>query len=699
MRRKKSSNRSPDIIVTFNFNTSSSVKSFRRFAEYTNREEATKIEQQAEQSFEEHFEAEDYKKMIAYMKRDTAVINADKKRTGLFNGHSQNMTIEQMDELKDNLVQAQRAGNNLWNGAVSFDIGFLIQIGVLEYNGALEAKIAAADQNKKRLEAKDKELIKNGQSAQHAKAIYLAKKDLENLAKQRKVDQSRLKEAIQEHMGAFLKAEGFHDDAFWWGSVHLNTKHIHVHVSISELHNSRKRTLNEATGEMEPRGKLKIRAIERFKSKLYHTLEIDDKGQQHRRLKEMEVGTQREAILSHLEPAKISKNSLLLEFYLREAQERLPEEGKLSFKSNRQEFKVCKAYLNAFIDTYLETVAKQDYENWEKATKEQLSLYEGAYSKEFDLEVLVNKRKQTLRDRLGNGLLKQLKENPLPVSKNEEPIDFLSANDLKKIVDDLKDSKLPPKELGTYKYLLKISQASDDEILFKKELSALSHFETLESNKDLKVSTQEKLKEKIHLVKLTQEPRFKLTSDERELSHKLQFKYTSARSFSIAKASSENIEQKIQFIDKELEILDQTRDKALIEEVYKKDKKKVLVQLQKEKDILRIKGKIYQNNQTNNKKANGPLFDELRQLYGEPKAKEVRPPKHSKAKMRHMFHTQLNQKWSARGMKQGSSSSKAMAKNYDVLSNIMANLNFKDHTSAKAIHAKKVSDQREERDR
>jgi len=697
MRRKKSSNRSPDIIVTFNFNTSSSVKSFRRFAEYTNREEATKIEQQAEQSFEEHFEAEDYKKMIAYMKRDTAVINADKKRTGLFNGHSQNMTIEQMDELKDNLVQAQRAGNNLWNGAVSFDIGFLIQTGVLEYNGPLEAKIAAADQNKKRLEAQDKE--RPWSKRKNSKAIYMAKKELENLAKQRKVDQGRLKEAIQEHMGAFLKAEGFHDDAFWWGSVHLNTKHIHVHVSISELHNSRKRTLNEATGEMEPRGKLKIRAIERFKSKLYHTLEIDDKSQQNRRLKEMEVGTQREAILSHLEPAKISKNSLLLEFYLREAQERLPEEGKLSFKSNRQEFKACKAYLNAFIDTYLDTVAKQDYESWEKSTKEQLSLYEGAYSKEFDIEALLDKRKQTLRDSLGNGLLKQLKENPLPGSKNEEPIDFLSTNDFKKIVDDLKDSKLSSKELGTYKYLLKISQASDDEILFKKKLSALSHFETLESNKALKAFTQEKLKEKIQLAKLTQEPRFKLTPEERERSNKLQFKYTSARNFNIAKAIPENIEKKIQFINKELEILNQTRDKALIEEIYKKDKKKVLLQLQKEKDILRIKGKIYQNNQVNNKKANGPLFDELRQLYGEPKAKETRSPKHSKAKMGRIFHTQLNQKWRAYGMKRGASSSKVMAKNYDALSNIMANLNFKDHTSAKAIHAKKVSDQREERDR
>lgn len=176
MRRKKSDGRSPDIIVTFNFNTSSSVKSFERFADYTNREQAIEIEQNAEQAFEEHFEGDDYKKMISYMKRDSAITSSNEKRTGLFNSQSQNMTVEELDNLKDNLSQSQLTGNNLWNGAVSFDIGFLIQTGVLEYNASLEAKIALADKNKKRLEEQDKNRVKNKETPKNSRTIIWRKK-------------------------------------------------------------------------------------------------------------------------------------------------------------------------------------------------------------------------------------------------------------------------------------------------------------------------------------------------------------------------------------------------------------------------------------------------------------------------------------------------------------------------------------------
>lgn len=77
-------------------------------------------------------------------------------------------------------------------------------------------------------------------------------------------------------MPSFLKSEGFGSEAFWWGSVHLNTKHIHLHVSVSETQNSRKRVENPLTGLSEPRGKLKVRNMNRLKSNLYHDLDIDE---------------------------------------------------------------------------------------------------------------------------------------------------------------------------------------------------------------------------------------------------------------------------------------------------------------------------------------------------------------------------------------------------------------------------------------
>lgn len=700
MRRKKSEGRSPDIIVTFNFNTSSSVQSFGRFADYTNREQATEIEQNAEQVFEEHLEGEDYKKMISYMKRDSAITNSDEKRTGLFNAQSQNMSTEDLGVLKEKLSQAQLTGNNLWNGAVSFDIGFLIQTGILEYNAPLEAKIALADKNKKRLEEQDKNRTKNKEKPKNSRAIYLAKKELEGLAKQRKVNQGRLKEAVQEQMGGFLKAEGFNEDAFWWGSVHLNTKHVHVHVSLSELNNSRKRILNEYTGEKEPRGKFKIRNIERLKSKIFHTLDIDANKKQ-RRVNEIEVGMQREAILTSLDSPKIPKEHLLLNFYLEEAQKKLPQEGNHSFKSNRKEFREAKAYLNSFIDTYLETVAKDEFSQWKEATKKQLSEYEGSYSTNFNLEKKLLNRETVLKENLGNKILKQLKTNNFSSQSSEEISDYLSAEDYKKIVEDLKDSNIPSKELGKFKYLFKLSQAEDNEMLLKHDLSKLQHFESLESNEKLKRYHQEKLKDKIKLSQLQQIPNFKLSNGAKEELKKLEEKYITPRNLKISEATSERIEKKLEYVTQEIEVITQTKDERLLHHVYgKSSQKEIIDTLQQEKKILNIKKDIHKNNQVGERQKNRELFNELKLLYGDQLGtekegfsnkdfKKAPSPKN----LSDVFKKYGNQSRFSLEKNQESS------RGFEKLSNVLAQLDFKDISTAQAKRAKKISDEREEREK
>lgn len=698
MRRKKTEGQSPDIIVTFNFNTSSSVQSFGRFADYVSREQATALEQEAEQVFEEHLEGEDYKKMIAYMKRDAAIVQSSEreKRTGLFNACSQNITGEELETLKNKLEDAQRRGNNLWNGAVSFDIGFLIQIGVLEYDAPLEAKIALADKKKKRLEAQDKERVKKGEKRQNARAIYLAKKELEKFAKQRKVDQERLKQALQEQMGSFLKAEGFNDTAFWWGSVHLNTKHVHVHVSVSETENSRKRVLNPATGEREPRGKFKVRNIERLKSKIFHSLDIGMNKKQ--RIKnEIEVGVQREAILSAFEKTEISEAHILLDFYLEEAQKRLPEEGRVSFKSNRKDFREAKAYLEGFIDTYLETVAKDEFHLWREATKKQLTEYENTYSESFDLEKLLLKREKTLREHLGNKLLKQLKEREAP--SREKAQDYLSTEDYKQIIDDLKAKEMPSKELGKLKYLLKVSQAEDHEILYKQELSKLQKFETVEANRALKNYHQTRLVEKIKLSQMEQWPRLKLSFEEQEERKALQLKYVRPRDLKIAQATPAIVQGKMAQIDEEIEAIRKTRDKTLLSHLYHKTSRKEIIDaLQKEKTMLHLKATIQKNNQSGNRKENHVLFKELKQLYG---AFEEKEGQVNRMKRKEEFHKASRGAQFLAGLKnvKRRPSSSEWGARFETLSQILAQLDVQDRQTAQAKRAQKVSDEREERER
>lgn len=527
----------------------------------------------------------------------------------------------------------------------------------------------------------------------------MAKKELEGLAKQRKVDQGRLKESIQEQMGSFLKAEGFNEDVFWWGSVHLNTKHIHVHVSISELNNSRKRVLNEYTGEKEPRGKFKIRNIERLKSKIFHTLDIDANKKQ-RRVNEIKVGMQREAILTSLDKPGIPKEYVLLNFYLEEAQKRLPQEGNFSFKSNRKEFREAKAYLNSFIDTYLETVAKDDFLQWKEASKKQLSDYEGSYSKNFNLGKTLLKRETVLKENLGNKILKQINKKSLSPQGEGELSDYLSTEDYKKIVDDLTDSGVSSKELGKFKYLLKVSQAEDNEILLKKDLSKLQNFETLASNVELKTYHQEQLKEKIKLSQMQQVPAFKLSAEEKVEFEKLQEKYVTPRDLKIPQATSERIENKIGQVNQEAEAITQTKDNAILLHIYgKASTKEIISELQQDIKIFNIKKEIHKNNQEGNRKENGALFKELKLLYGD----QIDPTKENpnksfkKASVIQQTTDDLRKSDTRFGFLKGKR--QESGRNFENLSSILAQLDFKDMNTTQAKRSQKLSDDREERER
>ena len=606
---KKIGNQSPDIIVTFKFETATSVASFSRFADYTSREEAV-LENQAEKAFEEHLDGTGYEQMISYMKRDTAIVNSDERRTGIFNHESVNMSVDGLEKLKGKLEKAQLHGCNLWNSAISFDVAYLIKIGALEYNPKLEALIDQADRNKK---AAEKEEPKNPQK------IYQTKKRLENLAKQRVVNQEQLKAVVQKNMPSFLKSEGFGSEAFWWGSVHLNTKHIHLHVSVSETQNSRKRVENPLTGLSEPRGKLKVRNMNRLKSNLYHDLDIDE-HKKVRIMREVEVAEIKTKIEEGMEASLKNSRQPLLEFYLQNVYERLPKDGKWRYGSNRADFKEAKVFISAFIDHYLNVENKEAYESFKNATQEQLKEYEHSYSSEgkLNLHDAVLKREALLKERLGNQILKALKEHPLSIDqKDGKTQDFLSTKDWMSVVDDLKNSKLSKKEVGLYRLALKQSEAQADEIFTKVQLKKLGDFEKVESNYLLKEFLEQKFKEKIELAQHVQSGGMSLSEGEKSKFQNLKTKYLSARDVPIKQASTPFIIKKVQLLETEKQILTQTKDKDIIKAFYGSPKREAVKFLEQELKILELKQKIFENNQNNHRKENKVLFTELKKIYGE----------------------------------------------------------------------------------
>ena len=613
MRIKKLGSDSPDIIVTFKFETATSVEKFARYVDYSDRESAVLIDQ-VEEAFDNHLEvSSDYEKMIGYMKRDTAIVNKDERRTGLFTEWSNNISVNEMEKLKEKLSGAQLLGNNLWNPVVSFDLAYMIRVGILEYNPELEGRIDRLD---KVFKAAEKEKPKN------PKKIYQAKKALEIEAKKRVVNQDKLKAAMQENMGRFLKSEGFDENTFWWGSVHLNTKHIHVHLSFSETKNSRKmiEVQKEIKGKIitikEPRGKLGEKNIARFKSNLFHSLEIDEE-KELKILKEVEVGKHRQAILDQVTDLY---DSTLLNFYLEETARHLPKDGKLNYSSNRKEFRESKAYLTAFVEEFTRTIGKKEYEAFTFATREQLTDYRQVYSKknQFDLEQLVVKRQKTLKASLANHMLKELKKESLNHSEGLTS-DFLNSKELEQVVEDLKQTKISSKELGRYKGLVEKSYAEAEEQYFKKKLRDLDRFEDMGSNIKLKNYSKRKFEQHIQLAQLKQMSRNNLSKSEKEKKKYLKSEIETAREFSINQANDQMIEKKLQRLAEERILLKNTKDKALIQSIYGTNKKEILDVIEKEEKILQIKNKIYHNNLLKNKKENIPLLKELRIIYEEEK--------------------------------------------------------------------------------
>ncbi|MDN6255265.1 MAG: relaxase MobL, partial [Tetragenococcus koreensis] len=545
MRNKKVGSDSPDIIVTFKFETATSVEKFARYVDYSDRESAVLIDH-VEEAFENHLEvSSDFEKMVSYMKRDTAVVNKDDRRTGLFTEMSNNISVNEMEELKEKLNEAQLLGNNLWNPVVSFDVAYMIRVGVLEYNPELEARIDRLD---KVFKAAEKEKPKN------PKKIYQAKKALELETKKRVVNQDKLKAAMQENMGKFLKSEGFDENTFWWGSVHLNTKHIHVHLSFSETKTSRKilEVQKEINGKTitikEPRGKLKEKNITRFKSNLFYFLEIDEE-KELKILKEVEVGKHRHLILDQVTD---SYDSTLLNFYLEETVRHFPKEGKLNYSSNRKEFRESKAYLAAFVEEYIRTVGKSEYEAFARATSEQLKDYHKVYSKaeQFDLEKQVEKRQKTLKIALANRMLKELKKYSL---NHSEAItsDFLNSKELEQVVEDLKKTKISSKELGRYKGLVEKSYAEAKEQYFRKKIRGLDQFEDMQSNVGLKIFSKRKFEQHIQLAQLKQISSKDLSDFEKEKKRHLKSEVETARQVSIDQSTDQQVEKRLQKLEEE----------------------------------------------------------------------------------------------------------------------------------------------------
>lgn len=387
------------------------------FVDYMNRSEAVDIDNELAVSTSEQLiddvgidqlkkiQAEvpeqslNFPEYIDYMNRSYATEKQTKNKTAVFNQEKNHLTTGEVDQLKNQLETAYQNGSLLWQGVLSFDNSFLAKQGLYD--------------------------METGQ-----------------------VDQAAIKNVLRTAMPHLIKREGLSRDAFWWGNIHLNTDNIHIHFGLSEVESAREKIFYAPRGRMELRGNFSQKSIQGLKSEIFHGLLNDQTRsrllRQEQVLANLKTDLLRNVLQGHQVATAAEKN------FLEQAYNHLPQNKNWRFKSNAKDFATSKFFLNRYLDSYFENEGKEVYDNFIKETRTFLEEYRTAYSSDdhrsyervryvdgkpikqtvstagYDMEKLLKRRENDLRERLGNAILKQFKEGVPRVGIAEGSQDMVS---------------------------------------------------------------------------------------------------------------------------------------------------------------------------------------------------------------------------------------------------------------------------------
>lgn len=387
------------------------------FVDYTNRAEAVDIDNELSVSTSEQLiddvgidqlkkiQAEvpeqslNFPEYIDYMNRSYATEKQTSNKTAVFNQHKNHLSQEEVRQLKNQLETAYQNGSLLWQGVLSFDNSFLAKHGLYD--------------------------METGQ-----------------------VDQAAIKNVLRTAMPHLIQREGLSSDAFWWGNIHLNTDNIHIHFGLSEVESAREKIFYAPRGRMELRGNFSQKSIQGLKSEIFHGLLNDQTRsrllRQEQVLANLKTDLLRNVLQGHQVATAAEKN------FLEQAYNHLPQNKNWRFKSNAKDFATSKFFLNRYLDSYFENEGKEVYDNFIKETRTFLEEYRTAYSSDdhrsyervryvdgkpikqtvstagYDMEKLLKRRENDLRERLGNAILKQFKEGVPRVGIAEGSQDMVS---------------------------------------------------------------------------------------------------------------------------------------------------------------------------------------------------------------------------------------------------------------------------------
>lgn len=209
------------------------------------------------------------------------------------------------------------------------------------------------------------------------------------------LDETRLRDATRIAMQELLKSEGMEESAVWAGSIHYNTKHLHIHIAIVEPNPTRE-IITTKDGKKERKGKFKINTIENTKSKFLNTLV--DRSESYKKINSII----RDNLVAGLKEKDLYKNEKFLELY-----RSLPDD-KRKWNYNMNALKTIRPKIDSITEDYLNTYNEEAYKILCAELDKEVAFQNKAYGRNND-----KYKKTKLNDmytRMGNIILKQAKE-------------------------------------------------------------------------------------------------------------------------------------------------------------------------------------------------------------------------------------------------------------------------------------------------
>lgn len=260
-------------------------------------------------------------------------------------------------------------------------------------------------------------------------------------------------------------------------------------------------------------------------------------------------------------------------------------------------------------------------------------------------------------------------------------------------------------ELGAYKYALKLKGLGQQEKLLQQGISNLSKVKPLASDQGFVSWKTKEFQERLTLIRLQKVPNFTLNEQQIAQKHELSQKYKSVVQIPINEVTQKYLQQRLIELNQEEKLAEQVQDEAVFQLLLPAmEKNSYLEFIDLQKQILKIKGRICDNNDTLKviddsklRAENGRLFNELKKLYAKIEGREFE----EQFQGGRFFHREarmgVNHSYSREELVQSITNKKLPTKlSSNYLRGLVHALNAGKNRNYEALMAKVRSDKREE---